>query len=57
MADFHQSGVISTLHRLGAPDVDRLERELIDYSVQRPIGLVLPTLFSETRGPALKEIV
>ncbi len=57
MADFHQSGVISTLHRLGAPDVDRLERELIDYSVQRPIALVLPTLFSETRGPALKEIV
>jgi glucosyl-3-phosphoglycerate synthase len=57
MADFHQSGVISTLHRLGAPDVDRLERELVSYSDRRPIGLVLPTLFSEIRGPALKEIV
>jgi glucosyl-3-phosphoglycerate synthase len=49
--------VISTLHRLGAPDVDRLERELVSYSDRRPIGLVLPTLFSEIRGPALKEIV
>ena len=25
MADFHQTGVISTLHRLGRPDLDRLE--------------------------------
>ncbi len=57
MADFHQTGVISTLHRLGGPDVTRLERELVSYSHQRPIALVLPTLFSEIRGPALKEIV
>ncbi|MCH7599940.1 MAG: glycosyl transferase [Myxococcales bacterium] len=57
MADFHQNGVISTLHRLGAPDLGRLERELVDYASQRPIGLVLPTLFSEIRGPALKGIV
>ena len=57
MADFHQTGVISTLHRLGAPDIARLERELVSYSRQRPVALVLPTLFSELRGPALKEIV
>jgi glucosyl-3-phosphoglycerate synthase len=57
MADFHQSGVISTLHRLGVPDLPRLESELVSYSSQRPIGLVLPTLFSEIHGPALKEIV
>lgn len=57
MADFHQTGVISTLHRLGGPDVSRLERELVSYSKQRPVALVLPTLFSEIRGPALKEIV
>ena len=35
----------------------RLERELVSYSSQQPIALVLPTLFSEIRGPALKEIV
>jgi glucosyl-3-phosphoglycerate synthase len=57
MADFHQTGVISTLHRLGVPDLPRLESELVSYSSQRPIGLVLPTLFSEIHGPALKEIV
>ncbi len=57
MADFHQTGVISTLHRLGSPDLARLERNLVSYSEQRPIALVLPTLFSEIRGPALKPIV
>ncbi len=57
MADFHQSGVITTLHRLGRPDVERLERELLSYSRSRPIALVLPCLFSEVRGEGLKGIV
>jgi len=57
MADFHQSGVITTLHRLGSPGVERLERELLDHGRVRPIALVLPCLFSELRGPALKGIV
>jgi hypothetical protein len=57
MSDFHQSGVITTLHRLGAPDLARLERQLLSYSRARPIALVLPCLFSEIRGPGLKGIV
>ena len=57
MPDFHQTGVITSLHRLGKPDVSRLERELLGYSDERPLALVLPSLFSETRGPALKGIV
>lgn len=57
MADFHQTGVISTLHRLGKPDLARLERELVDFHAQRPIALVLPSLHAEIRGPALKRIV
>jgi glucosyl-3-phosphoglycerate synthase len=57
MADFHQSGVITTLHRLGTPDVARLERDLLNHGRVRPIALVLPCLFSELRGPALKGIV
>ncbi|MGI9592937.1 MAG: glycosyl transferase, partial [Myxococcota bacterium] len=57
MADFYQSGVITTLHRLGGPGVERLERELLAYSQQRPIALVLPCLFSELQGDALKGIV
>jgi glucosyl-3-phosphoglycerate synthase len=57
MADFHQSGSITTLHRLGRPDVERLEEELLQHSRVRPVALVLPCLFSELRGPALKGIV
>ena len=57
MADFHQTGVITSLHRLGKPDLPRLERELMHYSEERPIALVLPSLYSEIHGPALKRIV
>jgi glucosyl-3-phosphoglycerate synthase len=57
MADFHQTGVITTLHRLGRPDIQRLERELLGHSRTRPIALVLPCLISELHGPGLKGIV
>lgn len=57
MADFHQTGVVSTLHRLGRPQVDRLERTLLGHSRTRPISLVLPCLISELDGPGLKGIV
>jgi glucosyl-3-phosphoglycerate synthase len=57
MADFHQGGVITTLHRLGRPNVESLERQLLVHSRTRPIALVLPCLISELRGPGLKGIV
>lgn len=57
MADFHQGGVITTLHRLGRTDVHRLERELVSYADTRPIALVLPCLHSELRDVALKGII
>ena len=57
MADFHQTGVITSLHRLGEPDLDRLEAELARYAEERPIALVLPSLYAEIHGPALKRIV
>ncbi len=57
MADFHQGGAITTLHRLGGPAVVRLERELLGYSRTRPVALVLPCLFSEIHGEGLKGIV
>ncbi len=52
MADFFQTGAIATLHRLGQPDVARLERDLVEFSKDRPIALVLPCHISElgTRG-------
>ena len=57
MPDFHQSGAITTLHRLAGPGTERLERELLHYHRARPVALVLPCLFSEMRGPGLKGIV
>jgi glucosyl-3-phosphoglycerate synthase len=57
MADFHQTGVITSLHRLGEPDLARLESELVRYGKERPVALVLPSLYAEIHGPALKQIV
>ena len=57
MADFHQTGVISTLHRLGRPDLDRLERDLRAHARARPIALVLPCLYSELHDGALKNLI
>ena len=57
MADFHQNGVITTLHRLGAPDRPRLEAELLRFAERRPLALILPALASEMDGPALGPIL
>ena len=57
MADFHQTGAITTLHRLGRPDWRRLEADLLRNIRTRPISLVLPCLSAELHGPGLKGIV
>jgi glucosyl-3-phosphoglycerate synthase len=57
MSDFHQSGVITTFHRLGRYDLEAIEATLMEYTEHRPIALVLPCLYSELDGPALKHIL
>lgn len=57
MADFHQTGVITTLHRFGTAQLERLEEELTVYAKNFPIALVLPSLYSELEGKALPKIV
>jgi glucosyl-3-phosphoglycerate synthase len=57
MADFYQTGIITTLHSIGKPSLERLETELRGYSVVRPVALVLPALYSEFGGPAMPKIV
>ena len=56
MGDFHQSGIISTLHRLGKPDVQRLEAELEHISIFRPIALVLPATATDLASEACQGI-
>lgn len=57
MSDFHQNGVVTVLHRLGAPNLSQLEKELERHAANAPIALVLPSLYSELENPALKNIV
>ncbi len=57
MSDFYQTGVVATFHQLGRLDLDKIEGELSWYAVERPIVLVLPSLYSELHGAALKGIV
>ena len=54
MSDFYQNGVVTVLHRLGNPNVERLELELLRYGRTHPIALVLPSLYAELSRPALK---
>lgn len=57
MADFYQNGVVTVLHRLGPPNTERLEAELLRHAALNPIALVLPCLYAELERPALKIIV
>ena len=57
MTDFYQTGIITTLHRLGKPSLERIEGELLQFSRTRPIALVLPALYSEFEGPAMPKII
>jgi len=57
MGDFYQNGIITNFHNLTKRPVDELEKELISFSKQRPMSLVLPSLFSELEGPALPGII
>lgn len=57
MADFHQNGVVATLHNLRERSLDRMEKELAVFSQEKPITLILPSLYSELEAPALDHIV
>lgn len=57
MSDFYQTGVVATFHRLGRLNMEKIEAELSWYAQERPIALVLPSLYSELQGDALKGIV
>lgn len=57
MADFYQTGVLATLHRLRRDGLHDLERELSLHVVATPVGLVLPALYTEFEHPAMERIV
>jgi len=57
MADFYQTGLVATFHRLGALNLERLEEDLRRFNVHRPLALVLPTTPKELDSPALQGIL
>ena len=57
MADFYQTGVVTTLHRLDPGNHELIERELYEFSRTQRIALVLPALFSEFTRPAMSRII
>jgi len=57
MSDFFQNGRITTLHNLSSRTLEMMEKELKYFSNIRPMGLILPSLYSELERPALTTIV
>lgn len=57
MADFFQTGSIATLHRLGKPNVEKLEADLREFAQETPIALVLPCHVNELGTTALRNII
>jgi len=57
MSDFYQTGAIATLHRLGSTDLSRMESQLLSFSKESPIALVLPCHIRELGTKALAGII
>ncbi len=58
MSDFFQDSHITAFHNLGdMMSLDALEDQLRNFAQNRPVALVIPSLFSEIEGPALPTIV
>ena len=57
MGDFSQNGIVSTLHDFKTRSTDEIEKELLEFSKERKMELILPCLYSELEGEALPKIV
>ena len=57
MGDFSQNGIVSTLHDFGTKSTAEIEKDLLSFSKERKMELILPCLYSELEGSALPNIV
>lgn len=57
MSDFMQAGGITTIHALKPEAWQRLDSDLLRWARRRPLGLVLPALYSEFENPAIHQIL
>ena len=57
MGDFSKNGIVSTLHDFGTKSTNEIEKDLLNFSKERKMELILPCLYSELEGSALTNIV
>lgn len=57
MGDFYQNGLVTTISNLHNRPLENMEEELIKFSKKRPMGLIIPSLYSELQGEALPNIL
>ena len=57
MSDFSQNGIVSDLHDFGTKSTNEIEKDLLKFSKERKMELILPSLYSELEGTALPKIV
>ncbi len=57
MSDFHQRGLVATLHALPGGTPPDLEEQLVAVAGERPVAVVIPAHASELGTPALARIV
>ena len=62
MGSFYQNGVVANLHDFSyglssENNYKKLEKDLVNFSNDNPMELILPSLFSEINGTALPNII
>ena len=57
MGDFSQNSIVANLHDFSLKSTNEIETELLLFSKERKLELILPCLFSELKGTALPNIV
>jgi glucosyl-3-phosphoglycerate synthase len=57
MSDFFQNGRVTTLHNMQNRSLEDMESDLRIFGKTNPMGLILPSLYSELERPALSLIV
>ena len=48
MPDFHQNGVIATLHNFNTKKIEQIEKDLISFSKTSPMTLIFYPLFIQS---------
>ncbi len=57
MGDFYQNSEVTTLHNLRNKSLEDLEKELIEFNKQRPIGLIIPCSYNEILTSSFNGII